>query len=56
MTPIEEKCIFSGIFSTIIIALLVGPFYLFSDNSPLVGTNPVLNGYIGVNFIVNKTI
>ena len=55
-TPIQEKCIFSGIFSSIIIILLVGPFYLFSDNSPLVDVNPVLNGNVAVNFIVNKTL
>jgi hypothetical protein len=55
-TPIQEKCIFSGIFSSIIILLLVGPFYLFSDNSPFVDVNPVLNGNVAVNFIINKTL
>jgi hypothetical protein len=34
----------------------VGPFYLFSDNSPLVNVNPVLNGNVAVNFIINRTL
>ena len=34
----------------------MGPFYLFSDNSPLVDVNPVLNGNVAVNFIINKTM
>ena len=35
---------------------MVGPFYLFSDNSPFVGVNPVLNGDVAVNFIINNTL
>ncbi len=55
-TPIMDKCIFGWIMTLVIMGVLVGPFYLFSDYGGFIQPNPVLKADISVAFIVNKTI
>lgn len=56
--PIEclDKCIFGVLIASVILFLLIGPFYLFSTISPYVDYNPISQAYINMNFQVNKTI
>ena len=51
-----ERYIMGCLFSWIIIILVFGPFLLFSDVSPFVAENPVLQGTVALNFLVNKTM
>lgn len=45
-----DKFIFGFLFSSIILFLLIGPFYLFSTMSMYVAYNPVLEGSFELNF------
>ena len=51
-----EKCVMGCLFSWIIMALVFGPFILFSESSPFVADNPVKHGAVALNFMVNKTM
>lgn len=36
--------------------VLIGPIWFFSDIGGFIGTNPVLEGKISVEFFINKTL
>lgn len=47
-----DKLIFGVLFTVIILFLMVGPLYFFSDYSNFVGPNPVISAYFGMSFIL----
>ena len=51
-----DKCIFGALFSTIIIALLIGPFYFFSEYGGFTGENPVTSAQLEVSLVISKTV
>jgi len=51
-----EKCIFGVFISSILMVMLVGPFFLFSEYGGLVQSNPVLGGNIEFSFIIEKNL
>lgn len=55
-TWMVDKLIFGVLFSAIIILLMVGPLYFFSDYSGFVGPNPVKAAYFGVSFVLRSAI
>ena len=55
-TECLDKFIFGVLISSVLLFLLMGPFYLFSTMSPLVDFNPVTQGSFHINLQVNKTI
>lgn len=55
-TECLDKFIFGVLISSVLLFLLMGPFYLFSTMSPLVDFNPVTQGSFHLNLQVNKTI
>lgn len=55
-TECLDKFIFGVLISSVLLFLLMGPFYLFSTMSPLVGFNPVIEGEFNLNIQINKTL
>ena len=51
-----DRCIFGWLITTVILGVLIGPFYFFSDYGGFISPNPVKESQIDVAFIVNKTI
>lgn len=56
LTPCLDKFIFGILISSGLLFLLMGPFYLFSTWSPMVGFNPVVKGTFDLNIQINKTV
>lgn len=56
VTPCLDKFIFGVLISSVILFLVIGPFYIFCSLSPLVTYNEVLDGQIKLAFQINKTI
>jgi hypothetical protein len=55
-TECLDKFIFGVLISSVLLFLLMGPFYLFSTWSPLVGFNPIVEGTFNLNLQINKTL
>ena len=55
-TPMFDKCLFGVFITGIILMMLVGPLYFFSDYGGFIAPNPVNNGDIKLSFIVDKTM
>lgn len=55
-TECLDKFIFGILIASLVLFLLIGPFYLFSSMSPWVTYNDVLSGTVEINFVINKTI
>ena len=51
-----DKCIFGFLISMIMLGLLIGPFYLFSEYGGLIGPNPVLSANFEVSMVISKLI
>ena len=51
-----DKCIFGFLFSTIIIGLLIGPFYFFSEYGGVTGAHPVTAARFEVSLVISKTV
>lgn len=51
-----EKCIFGILIASVVLFLLIGPFYIFSSISPWVAHNAVLDGRVNLAWQINKTI
>lgn len=50
-----DKCIFGVLISSIILGMLIGPIFFFSDYGGFIAPNPVQSGKIDVQFIIDKT-
>jgi hypothetical protein len=55
-TDLIEKCTTGCLFSTILILMLVGPLFFFSEFGGLTQLNPVIRADLDLSFLVNKTI
>jgi len=44
-----EKCLSGTIVSFVLLTILIGPFFFFSEYSPVIGFNPLITGDIDVN-------
>jgi piezo-type mechanosensitive ion channel component 1/2 len=51
-----DKIIFGWLFSTIIMLLLVGPLFFFSDVGGFVAPNPVSSGDFKISMIITKQL
>lgn len=51
-----EKCIFGVLLSTIIMVLLAGPLWFFSDIGGFVAPNPVQSANLELSFIIQKNL
>lgn len=51
-----DKFIFGFLISMIIMALLIGPFFLFSEYGGLTGPNPVTSAQFDVSLVISKTV
>ena len=54
-TPVLDKCIFGVIISSVILGMLIGPIFFFSDYGGFIAPNPALSGKIDVSLIIDKT-
>lgn len=55
-TEFQDKCIWGGLITSIIMFLIAGPFLLFSDLSPAIGINPVIDAKMDIALSINKTV
>jgi hypothetical protein len=55
-TECLDKFIFGVLITSVLLFLLIGPFYLFSTASPLVSYNPVIQGKFEFNLQVNTSV
>lgn len=55
-TGLFDKCLFGVSIASVVLFLLIGPFYIFSSYSPWVRENPVLSANIKLNLQINKTV
>lgn len=55
-TECFDKFIFGVLLTSGALFLLMGPFYLFSTMSPMVGFNPISEGKFNLNLQINKTL
>jgi hypothetical protein len=51
-----DKCVFGVLITGIILTLLVGPLYFFSDIGGFVAINPVESAFVGFSFIITKNM
>lgn len=51
-----DKCIFGVLITGIILALLVGPLWFFSDVGGFIAPNPVTAATISFSFVIHKTM
>lgn len=51
-----EKCIWGYLISGVILALLVGPLYFFSDAGNFIQTNPVQTGTLSLDFVIQREL
>jgi len=51
-----DKCIFGALLSAIIMVLLVGPLWFFSDIGGFVAPNPVQSARLELDFIIEKKL
>jgi len=55
-TGLIDKCIFGVAIASVVLFLLIGPFYIFSSYSPWVKANPVLSANLMLNLLVKKQV
>jgi hypothetical protein len=55
-TGLFDKCLFGVAIASVVLFLLIGPFYIFSSYSPWVKANPVLSANLRLNIKVDKTV
>jgi hypothetical protein len=51
-----EKCTTGCLISTVLLLLLVGPFFFFSTIGGMATLNPVSQAELNVHFLFNKTV
>jgi len=51
-----DKCIFGVLFTGVILSLLVGPLWFFSEVGGFIAPNPVQQAQISFAFVVSKTL
>jgi len=54
-TPVLDKCIFGVLISSVILGMLIGPIFFFSDYGGFIAPNPAISGEIDVSLIIDKT-
>ena len=55
-TLLLDKCIFGVVIGGVILTMLIGPIYFFSDYGGFIAPNPVKSGLIQIAIIVTKQV
>jgi hypothetical protein len=55
-TILLDKCIFGVVIGGVILTMLIGPIYFFSDYGGFIAPNPVQTGLIQIAIIVSKSV
>jgi hypothetical protein len=55
-TPKMDKCIFGVLISSVILFILIGPLFFFSDYGGFVAPNPVTEGELQFSFVIKRNM
>jgi len=55
-TVMLDKIIFGWLISSILLGLLFGPIFFFSEYGGLIQENPVKGAHLELSFVINKTL